>query len=154
MQGFREVNSCRRNLAEQRNLDATNAALSQEKLNYDRQTELEKDGLASTLTLQVQERKLKEAEAKVEQAKAYVAAADNGIEAKRRERSAKEREATTKIDSSQAMLRKANADVAKLDKKLFELQVKVAQQQNQVVTAPVDGFVFRVHGFQRGQIVK
>lgn len=140
--------------AEERNLDAARAALSQEKLNFERQAQLEKDGLTSTLVLQMQERKLKEAEAKVEQAKAYVAAADNEIEAKKRERSAKEREATTKIDSSNAALGKANADVAKLEKEVLELQVKVAQQQNQVVTASIDGFVFRVHRFQGGQIVK
>lgn len=139
--------------AEERNLDAANAALSQEKLNYERQAQLEKDGLTSTLALQMQERELKEAEAKVEQAKAYVAAAENEIEAKKRERSAKEREATTRIDSSNAALRKANADVAKLDKEVSELQVKLAQQQNQVVTAPIDGFVLRVHQFQGGQIV-
>ena len=141
-------------LAEQRNLDAAEAAFSQEQLNFERQKKLEKDGLASTLSLQVQERKLKEAEAKVEQSKAYVAAAENDIEAKRRERTAKEREASTKIDSAEAMFRKANADVAKLDKEVLELQVKVAQQQNQVIVAPIDGFVFRVHLFQGGQIVK
>lgn len=141
-------------LAEQRNQDAAAAALAQERLNYDRQEKLEADGLASTLTLQVQERKLKEAEAKWEQAKAYVAAAVNDIEAKRRERAAKEREASTKIDSSQAMLRKADADVAKIEKEILELQVKVAQQQNQRVVAPIDGYVFRVHRFQGGQIVK
>ena len=141
-------------LAKDRNLDAANAALSQEKLDYERQAGLEKDGLSSTLKLQIQERKLKVAQAQVDQAKAYVAAADNEIEAKKRERSAKEREATTKIDSASAALRKANADVAKLEKEILELESKVEQQKNQVVNAPIDGFVFRVHRFQGGQIVK
>lgn len=140
--------------AEERNLDATHAALAQEKLNYNRQMELEKDGLTSTLKLQVQERKLKEAQAKVEQADNYVSAAKNEIEAKRRERTAKEREATTKIESSQATLQKAGADVAKIEKEVLELRVKLAQQQNQIIVAPIDGFVFRMHGFQSGQMVK
>jgi multidrug efflux pump subunit AcrA (membrane-fusion protein) len=141
-------------LAEQRNLEAAEAALSQEQLNFDRQKKLEADGLTSTLTLQVQERKLKEAQAKVEQAKAYVAAAENEIEAKRSERTAKERESTTKIDTAQAMFRKANVDVEKTEKEVLELESKVAQQQNQTIRAPIDGFVFRVHRFQGGQIVK
>lgn len=141
-------------LAERRNLDAADAALAQETLDYERQAQLEKDGLASTLKLQTQERKLKEAEAKVDQAKAYVAAADNEIEAKKRERSAKEREAQTKIDSARAALQKAVADFAKLEKEVLESRVKLAQQQNQIVTAPIDGFVFRVHSFQGGQIAK
>ena len=83
-----------------------------------------------------------------------MSAADNDIEAKIRERSAKEQEAKAKIDSARAMLRKAEADVAKLDKEVLELQVKVAQQQNQTIIAPIDGFVFRVHIVQQGQIVK
>ncbi len=141
-------------LAADRDLDATRAALLQVQLNYDRQKDLWKDGLTSTLKLQIQERKLKEVDAKVEQAVNYVAAAVNEVAAKKNERNAKEREATVKIDSARAAWRKAAADVAKLDKEVLELQIKVAQQQNQIVTAPIDGFVFRVHRFQGAQVVK
>lgn len=141
-------------LAADRDEDAARAALAQEQLNYDRQKKLEKDGLTSTLTLQIQERKRKEAEAKVEQAVNYVAAAINDAEAKRNERNAKEREATAKIESAQAVLQKAQAEIAKLEKEILELEVKVAQQQSQVIVAPLSGFVFRVHRVQGGQIVK
>ncbi len=141
-------------LAADKDLDMANAVLNQEKLNFDRQKQLEVDGLASTLTLQVQERKLKEAEAKVEQAKNYVAAAQNDVGAKNSERRAKEREASAKIDSANAVLSKSEADVSKLDKEILELEVKIAQQQSQVIVAPISGFVFRVHEAQGGQIVK
>ncbi len=140
--------------AADRDLDAARAALRQERLDYERQKALWEDGLTSTLKLQIQERKLREAEAKVKRAESYVAAAANEIAAKQNERNAKEREATVKIDSARAALRKANADVAKLEKEILELQVKVARQRNQVITAPIDGFVFRVHRMQGGQIVK
>ncbi len=141
-------------MAAKRDLDAAQAALYQERLNYDRQHSLWKDGLASTLKVQMQERKLKEAEAKEQRAVNYVAAAANEVAAKQFERNAKEREAAVKIDSARASLRKARADVAKLEKEVSELQVKVARQKSQVITAPIDGFVFRVHRVQGGQIVK
>lgn len=140
--------------AAERDLDAARAAERQERLNYDRQKALWNDGLTSTLKLQMQERKLKEAAAKLRRAENYVAAAANEVAAKRNERNAKEREATVKIDSARASLRKANADVAKLEKDILDLQVKIARQKNQIVTAPIGGFVFRVHRVQGGQIVK
>jgi len=141
-------------LAADKDLEVVQAILTQEQQNYDRQKQLEADGLSSTLTLQVQERKRKEAGARVEQAVAYVAAAKNDVGAKNNERRAKEREASAKIDSAMAVLRKAEADVAKLDKEILEMDVKIAQQQSQVVVAPISGFVFRVHRAQGGQIVK
>ncbi len=140
--------------AADRDLEAARAALRQESLDYQRQKALWEEGLTSTLKLQVQERKLREAEAKVKRAESYVAAAANEVAAKENERNAKEREATVKIDSTRAALRKAVADVAKLEKEILELEVKVARQRNQVITAPIDGFVFRVHRMQGGQIVK
>ncbi len=140
--------------AAERDLDAARAALLQERLNYERQHSLWKDGLTSTLDLQKQERKLKEAEAKEKRAQNYVAAAANEVDAKKSERNAKEREATVKIDSARASLRKAKADVNKLEKEILELEVKVSRQKNQVVTAPIDGFIFRVHRYQGGQIIK
>lgn len=141
-------------LAADRDEDATRAALAQEQMNFDRQKDLESDGLTSTLTLQIQERKLKEAEAKMEQAVNYVAAAVNEVAAKKNERNAKEREAGAKIDSAKAVSSKAEGDVAKLEKEILELESKVSKQQSQVVVAPLSGFVFRVHLFQGGQIVK
>ncbi len=140
--------------AAERDLDAARAAERQERLNFERQQSLWKDGLTSTLKLQMQERKLKEAEAKLKQSLNYLLAAENDVVAKENERNAKERQATVKVDSARAALRKAAADVAKLEKEVLDLQVKVARQQNQIITAPIDGYVFRLHRFQGGQIIK
>ena len=140
--------------AAERDLDAARAAERQERLNYERQQSLWKEGLTSTLKLQMQERKLKEAEAKLKRSLNYLAAAENEVRAKENERNAKERQAVVKVDSARASLRKAAADMAKLEKEILDLQVKVARQENQIVTAPIDGYVFRVHRFQGGQIIK
>ena len=140
--------------AERQNLQAAEAALSQTKADYTRQKLLAKDGLASMFKQQLAHRKLKEALAKVEQAKAYIASAQNGVNAKNSERQAKEREAQAKIDSANAQLRKAQSDVAKTEKTLVELQVKLTRQKSQTVTAPWDGFIFKLETFQQGAIVK
>ncbi len=140
--------------AEGQNLQAVEAALSQVKADYTRQEQLAEDGLASTFKRQVAHRKLREAMAKVEQAKAYIASAQNGVNAKNNEREAKMREAQAKIDSATAQLRKAQSDVAKTEKTLLSLQVKLTRQQSQVVTAPWDGFIFKLETFQQGAIVK
>jgi len=140
--------------AEEQNLEAVQAALLQVEADYERQNELLKDGLASGYKQQVALRKQQEALAKVEQAKAYIASAKNGVSAKNNEREAKEREAQAKIDSATARLRKAQGDVAKTQKELVMLNVKLTQQQSQVVTAPRAGFIFKLETFQQGAIVK
>ncbi len=140
--------------AEQQNLHAAEAALLQVEADYARQKQLEEEGFASTLKRQVAARKKQEAEAKVEQAKAYISSAQNAVKAKINERDAKEREAQAKIDSAIAQLRKAEGDVAKVEKALLALKVKLTQQKSQTVTAPWDGFIFKLETFQQGAIVK
>jgi len=140
--------------AEEQNLEAVEAALLQVEADYERQKKLADEGLASTFKQQVAQRKKQEALAKVEQAKSYIASAQNGVNAKNNERGAKEREAQAKIDSATAQLRKAQGDVAKTQKELIALNVKLTQQQSQVVTAPWDGFIFKLETFQQGAIVK
>ena len=140
--------------AEEQNLEAVEAALLQVEADYARQEQLANEGLASTFKQQVALRKKQEALAKVEQAKAYIASAQNGVNAKHNERAAKEREAQAKINSATAQLRKAQSDVAKTEKALVALNIKLTQQQSQVVTAPWDGFIFKLETFQQGAIVK
>ncbi len=139
---------------EERNLDAEQAGELQVRLDFERQKELAKDGLSSTLKVQEAERKWKESIAKVDKAEAYIRAAKNEVSAKRNERSAKEREAQAKIDSSNATLQKAFGDVAKLEKAIAELQVKIAQQQSQVVKAPRDGIIMHLMAHSGGEMVK
>jgi len=140
--------------AEKQNLEAVEAALLQVELDYERQKKLAIDGLVADVKQQVAQRKKQESLAKVEQAKAYIASAQNAVNAKNNEREAKLREAQAKIDSATAQLSKAQGDVAKTEKELVALNVKLTQQQSQLVTAPWDGFIFKLETFQQGAIVK
>lgn len=139
---------------EERNLDAEQAGELQQRLDFERQKELAKDGLSSGLKVQEAERKWKESIAKVDKAEAYIRAAKNELAAKKNERSAKERESQAKVDSAKATFQKANGDVSKLDKQISELQVKVAQQQSQTVKAPRDGVIMHMMAHQGGEMVK
>lgn len=139
---------------EKRNLDLEQAGELQQRLDYERQRDLAKDGLTSTLKFQEAERKWKEAIAKVDKAEAYIRAATNELYAKRNERTAKEREGQAKVDSSRATLEKARGDVAKLEKHVSEIEVKIAQQQSQIVKAPRDGAIMHMMVHQGGEMVK
>lgn len=139
---------------EQRNLDAEQAGELQQRLDFERQKELKRDGLSSELKVQESERKWKEAIAKVDKAEAYIRAAVNELAAKRNERTAKERESQAKVDSVKATLQKATGDIEKLNKTVAELQIKIAQQQSQVVKAPRDGVVMHLMAHQGGEMVK
>jgi multidrug resistance efflux pump len=139
---------------EERNLDAEQAGELQQRLDFERQKELKKDGLSSELKVQEAERKWKESIAKVDKAEAYIRAAQNELKAKRNERVAKEREAQAKVDSTKATLNKSEGDVEKLRKTILELQVKIAQQQSQVVKAPRDGTIMHLMAHQGGELVK
>lgn len=140
--------------AERQKLEAAEAALAQVEADYLRKKQLAAEGLASVLSLQIAERKQKEALAKVEQAKSYVAAARHELQAKQRERDAKDREALAKLNSSEALLRKASGDVAKKQKDLLDIQVKLTRQTNQVVRAPWSGYLLKLETFQDGALVK
>lgn len=138
----------------QQKLLAERANMLQADADYKRQKSLYDDGLASELKMQSAERKWKEAQSKVKQAQAALDGARNVLAAKRNERAAKEREAQAKINSVTALYQKAQGDVAKLDKSISEIDVKVAQQENQDVKAPRDGFILKMMVTQGGEIVK
>jgi len=140
--------------AEEQNLEAVEAALLQVEADSQRQATLAKEGFASTYKQQLALRKKQEGLAKVAQAKAYIASAQNGVHAKRNEREAKEREAQAKINSATAQFQKAQSDVAKTEKTLVGLNIKLTQQQSQIVHAPWDGFIFKLDTFQQGAMVK
>ena len=77
---------------------------------------------------------------------------------KKREREAKTQKAQIDIDSAIANLNKVKGDVSKaesdvaksqqekskVEKELVDMKVKLARQQNQIVRAPIDGFVLQI----------
>ncbi|MCA9122427.1 MAG: HlyD family efflux transporter periplasmic adaptor subunit [Planctomycetales bacterium] len=154
--------------AEKQQLVEYQAAIPQLQAEYDRTKMLHAEGNISLQKLQEVERKLAEGQAKVSRASAYVSAAEAELIGKTRERHAKADKAQIDIDYATATLQKANGDVSKAEsdiaksqqelnkaeKDLLESQTKVARQATQVVTAPIDGFVWQIKPNFGGGILK
>ncbi|QDU60059.1 Colicin V secretion protein CvaA [Planctomycetes bacterium Pan216] len=141
-------------IAAQRSVDASEAAVSQSELNYERQRDLERDGLASRLELEKAERSYKEALAKLEQEKAYLSAARNEVAAKQADLIRVGNEAGAKINSAQATQRAAKGDLATAKKELSDADVKLSRQATQIVTAPRDGTILRLMANTGAEMLK
>ncbi len=127
-----------------RAIEATQAAERQARLDLDRRNALHKDGLISTLELEVADRKFQEELAKMRQAKNYLNADRNELDAKEADLKRVGREAQAKIESARAARQEAASDVAVAEQDVSELKVKISRQQTQLVTAPRDGVVVRL----------
>lgn len=148
----------RKVMAEQQQLEEYKAAVPQIQAEYDRAKILQAEGNFSLQKFQEVERKLFEAQAKVKRAQAYVESAESELEGKIRERSAKIEKAQVDIDKSQADVDKALVDVSKAEssinktkqdlnkaeKEVLEQQTKVSRQGNQIVYAPMDGYLTQI----------
>ncbi len=155
-------------IAEEQHLLEQKAALEQVEADYQRQKQLYEEKIASQLKFQEAERKFKEAEAKVAKAAAYVQAAKDELTAKQRDREAKAQKAQVDIDYAIALfgkakgdvakaesdVAKANADLNKAEKDLTDMEIKVARQNSQVVTSPMDGFIVQIAANQGGRMLK
>lgn len=155
-------------LADQQQLVEYEAAIPQLEAEYERTKMLHAEGNLSLQKLQEVERKLSEGRAKVKRAAAYVAASQAELEGKKRERQAKAQKAQVDIDYAIANLRKATGDISKAEsdvaksqqelnkaeKELLDMQVKLARQQSQIVTAPIDGVLIQITPNVGSAIVK
>ncbi|MCA8984889.1 MAG: HlyD family efflux transporter periplasmic adaptor subunit [Planctomycetaceae bacterium] len=145
--------------AEMQQLSEYQAALPQLKAEFERMKLLEAERNISLQKFQEVERKYNESLAKVRKAEAYLDAARSELEGKKRERVAKIEKAQVDIEYANATLRKAISDVSKAEseiakaqqelqkteKDVLSMQVNVARQQNQLITAPFDGYVVRIN---------
>jgi len=144
--------------AEQQQLIEYQAALPQLEAEYERYRVLEGEGNVSLQRYQVIERETKEQRAKVKRGEAYVLSAESELEGKIRERVAKIQKAQVDIDHAKALLQKAQGDISKAEsdvakaeqaynkaeKELRDMEVKISRQENQLVTAPFDGFLVEI----------
>ncbi len=145
--------------AEEQQLVEYEAAVPQLQAEVDRMRKLYESENIALQKVQEVERKLTEANAKVRRAEAYVDAAKSELEGKIRERSAKIEKAQVDIDYAEALLRKAHGDVSKSESDvakasqelnkaesyLLDVEVKVSRQENQVITAPFDGYIVQIN---------
>lgn len=118
-----------------------------ETLNAARLETLSLEGIASQRDAEV-------ARMKRDQAKAALLARDREIEAQRQALEKVRADAEAKIASAQADLEAARAKLTESTQKLVDAETRVARQQAQLVRAPRDGVVLRLHGGPGGSLAK
>jgi adhesin transport system membrane fusion protein len=130
--------------AQEQELSAAQVALTADSLQFQRITQLHKEGLVSRRDYELADQKYRESLAKVQKARADLEGA-KGVElSKRAELSGYEAEANTKIGAAKSSLQEAQISVGEYDKELQEIQNKISRQSMQLVTAPRDGIILRL----------
>ncbi len=140
--------------SEEHAMEAAQAAANQARLNFARQRDLFKEGLASQAEFELAERRNKESIAKLEQERQALAAARNQLEASRASVGKVGTEAQAKIDSARAEREAAVVEVANKEQYIAELEVRINRQSTQLVKAPRDGTVFRLAVSPGAEMVK
>ncbi|MBI5764932.1 MAG: HlyD family efflux transporter periplasmic adaptor subunit [Planctomycetes bacterium] len=135
-------------------LEASRAALKAAEAQLQRYKTLEADGLVSRRDFEVAERDHELARTSVDSAEASLKATRNELQAMEAELKRIRTDADSKIDSARATLNEAQGLVQESLASLAKLDVSISRQQSQLVTAPRDGYVFRLHASQDGEIVK
>ena len=125
-------------------LSAAEAELETNQLNFDRQEDLRRDGLASQRDLELAELAARQSRAKVASAEAKLRAAKNRLAQTRAAFRRVVASTDAEIENAEAGLRSAETEVASANGGLARLEVDIARQEAQVIVAPVDGTILRV----------
>ncbi len=129
----------------ERDLEALEAELDQKRADRERKSTLWTTGVVSELDFQKAEASYLSARAKVEGAKAKVEQARNQEKSKMALISKVTSEQLAKIESTKSTREGARSKVAASEKKLNDATTKLERQKTQVVLAPRDGTILRVH---------
>jgi multidrug resistance efflux pump len=135
-------------------VEAAQAAAEQATLNFERQRQLEAEGLASSLEFEVARRVAKQAQAELEQKRQALGASLNEEQARRADLGRIRTEAQARIESARAEQQNAQSEVAEKQEQLTTLDVRIAQQNTQLVTAPRSGTIFRLLASPGAELVK
>jgi multidrug resistance efflux pump len=130
--------------AARQKLEIAKAAVPQLQAAYDRAMPLQKAGNLALEKLQEIERKLLEAKGKVNEETANVSAAESELLGKQSDRKAYIHKARADVEYYLGAVDKALGEVQKAEKELRDMESKVARQNTQVITAPMDGFVVQL----------
>ncbi len=125
-------------------VEAAEAAVDQAQLNFDRQRQLVDEGLASDFDFEVAERVFKQAQAELEQRRQALRASLNEVDARKAEVGKLQTESQARIESARAEEQSAQAEVASEQQQLATLDVRIAQQNTQLMLAPRSGTVIRI----------
>jgi multidrug resistance efflux pump len=131
--------------AAEQELEGLEAELDQKRADWQRKTTLWPKGVVSELEFQKAEADYLGAKAKVEAAKAKVGQARNEEKAKMAKVKQVAADQRAKMESTKSTREEARSKVAMSERKLTEATTKVERQKTQLITAPRDGYVLRVH---------
>lgn len=143
-----------RRIAAEQALQAASAELSTAQLNLTRQQRLHERGLSSTRDLELSILAAQTAQAGSGRAQAALRAARVEVKALTADLAEKGSSNRADIDSARSSLEKLKAEAAKAAAELSQVQVKLARQEQMLVTAPRDGTIFRVVANQGAEMVK
>lgn len=135
-------------------LEASRAAQKAAELQLQRYRTLQADGLVSQRDFEVAERDFHLARAAVDSSEASLKATRNEQSAMEAELQRIRTESDSRIDSARATMNEAEGQVQETLASLAKLDVSISRQQSQLVSAPRDGYVFRLNASQDGEIVK
>ena len=140
--------------AAEQSVGAARSALVTAKLQIERQKGLAAKGLTSTRNVELAELDLQQKTADVERAVASLSAAKNERLSLDAELLRVDADSQSRIDEAWGSHASAVSDVAKAQAEMTKVEVRVARQSTQRVTAPMDGTVFRVVARQSGELLK
>ena len=145
--------SQRERVAEQA-VEAAQAAEKAARLNHERQRDLESRGLASRRALELAELDLARASTELERARAALLAAESEELAVRGDLMKISSDGSALIEDARAAHAAARSEEANAAAELQRIEVRLARQSAQAVTAPTDGVVLSLKGGQGGEQVK
>jgi multidrug efflux pump subunit AcrA (membrane-fusion protein) len=140
--------------AAEQSLEAAKSALVTAKLQIERQKGLAAKGLTSTRNVELAELDLQQKTADVERATASLNAAKNERISLDAELLRVDADSQSRIDEAWGSHASAVSDVAKAQAEMTKVEVRLARQSTQRITAPMDGTVFRVVARQSGELLK
>jgi multidrug resistance efflux pump len=135
-------------------LQAAEATRQTAQLNHDRRTRLNERGLASDRDFELAELALASARADADRASATLRAERSSRRALEADLRRTDADFTTKIQEARAELEDARSSEAKARAELAKMDVAVARQARQVITAPIAGTVFSIVAGQGGELIK
>jgi len=135
-------------------LEAAVAAEQQARLNYQRHRELVQEGLASDLEFEITERVYREAAAQKQQKRQALEAARHDEEARVAEFGRVGTEARARIDAARGSRESAGVNLGALQERLAALEVRIARQSTQLITAPRDGTVLKLFASPGAELVR
>ncbi len=152
--GFRVQMASDRVLSGTEAVAAAKAVLKAAELRYERKKTLLAEDIASRQDYEFAERDLEVARTTVKSRDAALNAAKSEKKAVEKELERVRADADAKIQSARAAMNEAKGQVQGALASLAKIDVQLARQASRVITAPRDGFVFRLVANQGGEIVK